>query len=326
MAEQPTQGTLQYMNWPAPDPSQLRRASTNLDAFAVGALAKRAGGDAWRTAKRVWLLISLPWLAVAAAVLVAVRQIRDHSAVEALEAALETFTATSAQPDTAIETLIDTVSAIDYTGLVTLVVTWLAGLGMFYIATVAYTTTMVCLETESVRRGEERAPRTTTIIRAVTRIPAMTLAYLYCYLLPWLLTAAAVTGTLLVSGHAAMSVLVGALGLVFTIYWTVKNSLVGVTVATQRGFVTPVGAAARAVKGHWWAVLGRLLLLTLAVGMVGTALGSLAQIGALLGTSGLVALWVTFRILSTLVGTTVTAATQLAMLDALTETTGEQPN
>jgi len=35
------------------------------------------------------------------------------------------------------------------------------------------------------------------------------------------------------------------------------------------------------------------------VGMVGTALGSLAQIGALLGASGLVALWVTFRILST---------------------------
>lgn len=313
------------MNWPAPDPSQLRRA-TNLDAFAVSTLAKRAGSDAWRTAKRVWLAISLPWLAVAAAVLVAVRQIRDHSAVEALEAALETFTATSGQTDTAVETLINTVSEIDYTGLVTLAITWLVGLGIFYIATVAYTTTLVCLETESVRRGEERAPRTTNIIRAVARIPAMTLAYLYCYLLPWLLTAAAVTGTLLVSGHIAVSVLVGALGLAFTIHWTVKNSLVGVTVATQRGFIAPVGVAARAVKGHWWAVLGRLILLTLAVGVAGTTLGSLAQIGALLGTSGLVALWITFRILSTLAGTTVTVATQLAMLDALTETTSEQPN
>jgi hypothetical protein len=319
--------TLSTMNWPAPDPSQMREpgSMTKGDDFAVGSLAKRAGGDAWRTAKRVWLAVSIPWLAVAAAVLTAIKQVRDHSAVEALEAAFETFASSSSpeQTDAAIETLLDTVATIDYTGLVALTLAWVAGLGIFYIVTASYTTALVCLETENVRRDTTGTPKTATILRSLARIPAMTLAYLYCYLLPWLVLTAAVAGVIMTGGGVLPIAAVLLLGTIGAIYWMVKNSLVGVTVATRRGFFAPVGAATRAVKGRWWAVLWRLLLVSLVVGSAGAALSGFAQIGAVFGTTGVVVLWLVLRVLATLAGTTVTVATQLAMLDALTAETAQ---
>lgn len=317
------------MSWPAPDPSQMRTPAPKSDDFSVGSLARRAGGDAWRTAKRVWLAVSLPWLAVAGAALTALKQLRDHSAIKAVEAAFETFTSSSAtgQTDAAVDALLDTVAAVDYTGLVALALAWVAGLGIFYIVTASYTTTLVCLETENVRRGTTGASRTATILRSLARTPAMTLAYLYCYLLPWLIVTGAATGVIVVGGGVLAVAAVLLMGTTGAIYWTVRNSLVGVTVATRRGFFAPVGAASRAVKGRWWAVLWRLLLVSLVVGSSGAILGSLAQLGAIFGATGVIVLWLVLRVMATLAGTTLTAATQLAMLDALTaETAQTLPN
>lgn len=311
--------TVVPMQWPAPDPAQLGERLTP-SRFAVGVLARRAGIDAWRTTKSVWWAITLPWLAFTAAVFAAGKHISNDRAWREARTVLEDFSANTAEGATNddIEKLFETLQGIEYGELIAKILAWSVPLLLSYVLVVAYTTALVGIETRRLRgdTGDAGDMRGDSLQLAIRRTPAMMLAYVYCYVLPFLAVAGSFAA-LLLAGVGAFAALIAAVGLIGTLWWIVRHSLGGVAVGTRGGFTTPMREASRAVRGRWWPVLGRLLLVGVALGVIGMLLTGFAEIGAVGGPVGMLVAWTVARLLSSLLGTTYTVAVQLAMLDAL---------
>lgn len=316
--------TVLSMQWPAPDLQQMRPHGepASLPRFAIGALARRGVIDAWRTIKSVWWAVTFPWLAFTAVMFAAGEHISDDRALREARSVLEDFSANTAEGATNadIEALLETLQGIEYGGLIGKILAWSVPILLGYLLAVAYTTALVAIETQRLR-GEGVVGRGDSLGRAARRTPAMVAAYLYCYVLPFILVAGG-AAALLFAGAGVVAVLLAIVGMIGSLWWIVRNSLAGVAVGTRNGFTNPVRAAADAVKGRWWPVLGRLLLVGGALGVSGMLLTGFAEIGAAAGPIGMLVAWTVARLLSTLVGTTYTVAVQLAMLEALE---AEQP-
>lgn len=311
------------MNWSPPPSDQLVTIpNPRVTGFSVSNLATTAAADAWRTLKSVWWALALPWLVFSGVSLAAVEYIKKDPAVVQLTSALNDFQEINANGATASqrEELVDTILSIDYSGLFVKILAWSIPLTLAYVAIVSFTTTVVALETRRLR-GDRGGTRRDSLRAALGRIPSMVLAYLYVIALPVVLISLAAAITVLTGSIAliALSILVG---LPLGLWWVVRNSLVGVSVATSAGFAEPAGKASRAVKGRWWAVAVRLFLMILSLLLVSLIVALLVQIGTLAVASGLLVLLLVQRLLATLIGTTWTASVQLAMLDALTKENG----
>jgi len=212
-----------------------------------------------------------------------------------------------------IEELLATLGGIDYSGLITKILAWSVPLVLVYLLAVAYTTALIGIETRRLRGGS--GGRGDSLKTALGRTPAMMLAYVYCYVLPF-----AAVGVVVLGGFFAgvgVAALLALLGTIAAVWWIVRNSLIGVAVGTRTGFAKPVREANQAVRGRWWAVFGRLLVVTVAVSIVGILVSGIVEIGSVGGAAGMLALWVVARLLSSLVGTTYAVAFQLSMLEAL---------
>lgn len=302
------------MNWSPPAPDQLVTIpGPRVTGFAVSDLAATAAADAWRTLKSVWWALALPWLVFFGVSLPAAVQ---------LESALNDLQEINANGATEppIEELMDTVGSIDYSGLFVKILAWGIPLALAYVAIVSFTTTVVALETRRLR-GERDGIRRDSLRAALGRTPSMVLAYLYVIALPVVLISLAAAIAAL-TGNFALTALSILVGLPLGLWWVVRNSLVGVSVATSAGFAEPAGKASRAVKGRWWAVAVRLFLTSLSLLMVSAIVAILVQIGTLAVASGLLVLLLAQRLLTTLIGATWTASVQLAMLDALARENG----
>lgn len=311
------------MNWSPPTPDQLATIpGPRVTGFAVSDLAVTAAADAWRTLKSVWWALALPWLVFSGVSLAAVNYISKDPAVAQLESALNDFQEINANgaTESQIEELADTIGSIDYSGLFVKILAWGIPLALAYVAIVSFTTTVVALETRRLR-GERDGIRRDSLRAALGRTPSMVLAYLYVIALPVVLISLAAAITAL-TGNFALTALSILVGLPLGLWWVVRNSLVGVSVATSAGFAEPAGKASRAVKGRWWAVAVRLFLTSLSLLMVSAIVAILVQIGTLAVASGLLVLLLAQRLLTTLIGATWTASVQLAMLDALARENG----
>lgn len=139
---------------------------------------------------------------------------------------------------------------------------------------------------------------------------------MYCYVLPLLGVGGVLAGVVLAKAGAVVA-LTAVAGMAGSVWWIVRNSLVGVAVGTRAGFTKPVREANQAVRGRWWAVLGRLLVAAAVVGIAGMLVSEIVNIGAVGGAGGMLVLWAVVRLLSSLIGTTYTVAFQLSMLEAL---------
>lgn len=255
-----------------------------------------------RTVMKVWPIVVLPWAGIGMLAMVAVSQLKNHAFLSGLNLVEDLAGGTP---------LGASYSEPELREFLTLLLGWTTGLGALYVAAVAFTTTAICVAAggETSRRGV-----TTT---AMARTPKMVLTYLYCYMLPVLLSVAAITGVILSGGGVAGGVLVVLLCMGATLYWAVRYSLAGVAVAGRKGLFAPITAASRAVRGRWWAVLLRLLLLAGAGALLGGAIAAVTQIGVLAGANAAIVLAVLGRVLSTLLGTTLSVSVQIGMLEAL---------
>jgi len=213
-----------------------------------------------------------------------------------------------------IEELFDTLGGIDYSGLITKIVAWTVPLVLVYLLAVAYTTALIGIEARRLRGGNGGG-RGDSLKAALGRTPAMVLAYVYCYVLPFAAAGAAVLGGFFAG--VGVAVLLALLGTIAVVWWIVRNSLIGIAVGTRTGFAKPVREANQAVRGRWWAVFGRLLVVAVAVSIAGMLISGIVEIGSVGGAAGMLALWAVARLLSSLVGTTYTVAFQLSMLEAL---------
>jgi len=285
--------------------------------FTVANLVRQAGVDAWGVAKSIWWAISLPWIVFAAGVYTAGEQIGADASLREAKNAVEDFSEKTAggASEAEIEELFSTLSGIDYSDLIVKIVAWTVPIVLAYLLAVAYTTALVGIELRRLR-GENGGGRGDSLKTALGRTPAMVLAYVYCYILPFAAVGVAVLGGFFFAG-AGGAVLLAILGAIAVVWWIVRNSLIGVAVGTRTGFAKPVREANRAVRGRWWAVSGRLLIVSVAVSIAGMLISGIVEIGSVGGAEGMLALWVAARLLSSLVGTTYAVAFQLSMLEAL---------
>lgn len=315
--------TVLRVNWSTPNPLQRNPHTPHPGdtppsrTFTIASLVRQAGVDAWRVAKSIWWAISLPWVAFTATALGAGRHISGDLALREARGVLDDFSASTAEGATNadIEMLFEQLRSIEYGGLIAKVLAWSVPLLLGYLLAVGYTTALVGVETRRLRAGAT-GTRSDSLRHAAGRTPAMVAAYLYCYVLPFLGVGGVLAGVVFAKAGAVVA-LIAVAGMAGSVWWIVRNSLVGVAVGTRAGFTKPVREANQAVRGRWWAVLGRLLVVAAVVGIAGMLVSGIVEIGAVGGAGGMLVLWAVARLLSSLIGTTYTVAFQLSMLEAL---------
>lgn len=274
------------------------------------------------TVRNIWPVLTFPWVLFGALTLLAFNRLRNHRIFESLEVRTSPL-----EPGSSFRDLVELdVETTDLRDFVVRLLVWVGALGALYVVAAAFTTTAVVVEAVEGDGKQRRIGRTLRL--SLLRTPKMVLTYVYCYLLPLLVVAAAVTAVVLGGAGLPAALLTGVLGALALVHWSVANSLTGVAVASRRGLFSPIRDARRSVRGHWWAVLARLVLLLFFGMLVGSVLGGVGQLGSVLGPEGGVAFAVIARMLTTLVSTTFSSSVQLEMLEALqaqtrTDTAGE---
>jgi len=237
----------------------------------------------------VWWAITLPWLAFTATLFAGGRHISDDPALREAVAVLEDFSANTADGATnaEVEAMVETLLGIGYGDSINKILVWSVPILPGYVLAVAYTTAVVGIETRRLRgAGGERGD---SLRRAAERTPAMALAYMYCYVLPFL-AVGVLAAVLPLAGVGAVATLVAGVGAIGSLWWIVRHLLIGV-----------------------------------AIGVVGMLLSGFAEIGAVAGPGGMLTAWPVARLLRTLLGTTYTVAVQLTMLEALEAEMSESP-
>lgn len=270
--------------------------------------------------RNIWPVLAFPWVLFGALTLLALNQLRNHRVFQSLEVQTSLL-----KPGSSFGDIVDfDVEAADLRDFVVRLLVWVGSLGALYVVTTAFTTTAVIVD--ATRSGGEQHRIGHTIRLSLLRTPKMVITYAYCYLLPLLVVGALITAAILGGSGLLTTLLTGMLGAVAIVYWSVANSLTGVAVASRRGLFSPIRDARRSVRGHWWAVLARLVLLMIFGVLVGSVLGGAGQFGSVLGPEAGIAFAVIARMLATLVSTTFSSSVQLEMLETLQVQTKTDPS
>jgi hypothetical protein len=295
-----------------------RPVENDQDAFSVRSLTHQVAAVAVGAVRRSWVAVLVPWLAVAGVVLVAGLTLWNNPAAIEVRDVLSAIP-DNAEPDVAYQYLADNLTAETVIDLLRALAVWAAAVFGAYVLAVSFTTATVALAADAELR-DEPIPFKSLVVRSVRRTPAMVAVYLGVYVAPTF-SLAVVASLLVVAGVPLLLIVPAVAAAVAGVaYLVVRSSLVAVSVATGQGLGAPAAKAFSLVKGRWWAVLGRLILAALAATVVAMVLDLVPRVGMGQGLAAAFVLVVAVRVVSSLVGTALSVATQLCMVRALERT------